>query len=417
MMGASLNEVTVLDLDWDLILHLADVDSWHRLQSEQFSDELIEDPLAEKVWNFQVAHVAKHGAPASASVLEDQFSEVSIDTPQSAIGDLIERFRSRYVRNSGQAAIEEIAKLTTSDPLAVAKQMLDEGRRLHDLTETRGESYGEDDFEIALRDYDERVTQGAGPSFGFSEVDNHFHGQKGLTFLVAGPKNYKSWIAINAVDSNISYGGYPYLYPLELGASETTWRLLCLRANVPYWKFLRSSLDPDDREKLRAASEELKSFGQYRIEKPKPGTRGVSQLVDKAINAGATAIFVDQLQYVETKNGSTLGALNDTGAYFEVLDDFRNYSDQVPIFIVHQFNRSVMGSDAMPEAQQGKGSAAIEETATLELGLWANKDMKKSNILQMGTLVSRHYGHQSWELGVELTKGCKITMNGIAEDA
>ena len=70
----------------------------------------------------------------------------------------------------------------------------------------------------------------------------------------------------------------------------------------------------------------------------------------------------------------------------------------------------------MPEAQQGKGSAAIEETATLELGLWANKDMRASNVIQMGTLVSRHYQHAKWEFEVELTNGCKLMYNGLAED-
>lgn len=410
-----MNEITVLDLDWDLIQHLAKPESFTKLQGEQFSEALINDPLAKRVWVFQTEHAREHGAPASPSVLENQFEEVSIQEPQAAIGDLVERLRLRYVRNQGLQAVEEIAQLTVKEPMVVAKKMINEGRRLHHLTEARGESFSESDHELTMQEYDQRAIKGKGPSLGFSELDEHFHGQEGLTFLVAGPKNYKSWFTVNAVMSNIRYGGFPYLYSLELPARDTTWRLKCMVANIPYWKYLRTSLELEDRQLLKDTSERLAEMGNYRIEMPKPGERGVSQLVEKAINSEATCVFVDQLQYVETKRGSSLGSLNDTGAYFEVLDDFRNYSDEIPIFIVHQFNRSVMNSDGMPEPQQGKGSAAIEETATLELGLWANKDMRQSNVIQMGTLISRHYSQAKWEFGVELTRGCNLILNGPAE--
>lgn len=410
------DEITVLDLDWDLIQHLADQDSYRKLKSEQFSPDLIEDPLTRQVWDFQQDHVENHGTIASASILEDEFDDVFIAEKQAAVGDLIERMRKRFIRNQSQSVIEDIAQLTTEQPLDVAKQMLAEGRRLYDLTSARGESYGELDHDLAMADYDERAIQGRGPSLGFPKLDEHFNGQSGLTFLVGGPKNYKSWFTINAVHSNVNEGGFPYLYSLELPATDTNWRLKCMAANIPYWKYLRSALELDEREQVERSAEELSSAGRYRVEKPNPGARTVHQLVDKALNAGATCVFVDQLQYVETRKGHSLGALNDTGAYFEVLDDFRNYSDQIPIFIVHQFNRSVMNSDGMPEPQQGKGSAAIEETATLELGLWGNKDMRASNIIQMGTLVSRHYQHAMWEFGIELTNGCRLMYNGSCDE-
>jgi hypothetical protein len=72
-----------------------------------------------------------------------------------------------------------------------------------------------------------------------------------------------------------------------------------------------------------------------------------------------------------------------------------------------------MKADEMPEMQQAKGSSAIEEVATLGLGLWANKDMRNSNIIELGTLASRNYEHASWELGVSLTRHCQITNNGL----
>jgi hypothetical protein len=409
-------EVTLLDLDWDLIQHLVIPESFQKLRSEQFKGDLIEDELAEKVWDFQVEHHKKHGEIATAAVVEDQFDEVTIDKHEAAIGDLIERLRVRYVRNQGQSIVQKLGNATVKDPLTVGKLMAVEGRHLIALTEPRGESLSEMDHDIAIQAYDERVIQGKGPSLGFPELDEHFYGQQGVTVVVAAPKSYKSWVTVNAVSANIYFDEMPYLYSLELKAVETDWRLKCLRADIPYWKYLRAQLDEEDRKDLQAVANELEETGNYRIEKPPPGERGVHQLVERAMNAEATCIFVDQLQYVEDSRGRSLGSLNDTGSYFEVLNDFRNYSDDIPIWIVHQFNRSVMGADEMPEPQQGKGSAAIEEVASLELGLWANKDMRASNVLQIGTLESRHYSHQTWEIGIELTRGCNFMMNGPVDE-
>ena len=94
----------------------------------------------------------------------------------------------------------------------------------------------------------------------------------------------------------------------------------------------------------------------------------------------------------------------------------RDYSDEVPIFIIHQFNRSVMNAKEMPEMQQAKGSAAIEETAHLALGLWANKEMRKNNVIEVGTLASRSYSYKSWHLEVGLSKDCRLDMIGEVTD-
>jgi len=202
------------------------------------------------------------------------------------------------------------------------------------------------------------------------------------------------------------------LYSLELPANESDMRLRCMAANVPYWKYLKNCLMPEDRKALEDASEIMDDRGQFRIEKPDQGERGVQRMVERAINSGASCVFIDQLQYIENRKGLNLGAQNNTGDYFEVVNDLRNYSDQIPIFVVHQFNRSVMNATEMPEMQQGKGSSAIEEVATLSLGLWANKEMRQNNMIEVGTLASRNYSYQNWQVDVSLSHGCGFNMIG-----
>lgn len=410
-------EVYALDLDWDLILHLADPESVKLLRAERLSPEVIEDELAVTVYQWQLNHLREHGHSATGTVIEDEFPDVELADPQTAIGDLIERLRERYMRNQGRKALREIAKLSGDNPMAVAGEMLRIGRKLTDITTHRVHHYGTGDLDRALEGYGAKVLRGPGPTLGFKELDEHFNGIQGLTFLVAPPKTYKSWFGVNGLLEGVMNGKSGYLYSLELPAEDSHWRCLCMAADVPYWKYERGHLTPDDMNKINIAAKGLDEYGVFKVDKPPPGERGAHVLVERAMAAGADCIYIDQLQYVENEKGTNLGALNDTGAYWDILSTFRDYSDEIPIFIVHQFNRSVMNAKEMPEMQQAKGSAAIEETAHLALGLWANKEMRQNNVLEVGTLASRSYSYKSWHVDVSLSKGCAMEMIGeVTED-
>ncbi len=434
-------EIYALDLDDEVICHLADHSSVMTMRAEQVNAALILDPLAKAAFEWQMEHIRVHGKPATGSVLEDQFDGDNVTTeveekddegrkrkvkvklpalevrpPDTAVGDLIVRLRERYMRNEGKSAIERIARISVSDPLETAKELLREGRRMADLISKRGEIYGTGDFDRAMMAYDKEKSRGAGPSLGFDELDEYFNGQRGLTFLMAGPKTYKSWFAIRSVIQNILDSKMTYLYSLELPAVESYWRMACMAPNTPYWKYLKTCLMPHDERALKSACEMLDDEGTVRIEKPAIGERSAQRLVERALNAGAQALFIDQLQYIENEKGNSLGEMNATGEYFGVCNTLRDYSDEIPIFVVHQFNRSIMNAKEMPEAQQGKGSAAIEEVATLGLGLWANKEMRRSNTVQLGTLISRNYGLDGWNLDVNLSTGCELIMRGKIEE-
>jgi hypothetical protein len=413
-----MTEIYTLDLDWDFIMHLVVPESFQVLRDEHISHELLEDPVAVSAYQFQLKHHRDHGKIATGSVLEHEFAQegVHMVPPQSAIGDLVERLRERYANNKGREAILQVTQDTLGNPSALAQRMLEEGRRLHDLLTPRGTAFQADDYEKAIARYHKRVTQGRGPSLGFYELDDYFYGQHGLTFMIGAPKSYKSWFTINAVLKNIKDGKFPYLYSLELPAEETDMRLRCMAAKVPYWKYLQNCLDKDDILAVEESSEILQDWGRFVIEKPKAGNRGVDELISRARDAGADSIFVDQLQYVENIRGVAVGATNDTKDYFDVINRFRDYSDHGPIWVVHQFNRSIMNSDAMPEMQQIKASSAVEECATLALGLWANKEMRKSSLVQIGTLTSRNYGLKAWEAQVRMRTGCDISIIGTVDE-
>lgn len=409
-------EVLALDLDWDLISHLALPESIGHLRAEQFTLDLIEDPLTRDVFKWQMEHYRAHGVPASASVLEDQFEEASISEPQTTIGDLIERIRIRYMRNKGREIARNMAIAVNEDPLDVPKLMLRGGRELADLVVKRGEVFGSGDYWRLMALYDKKAVEGRGPSLGYSELNEHFNGMLGVTFLIGPPKSGKSWISTKVINDNILSGVNPYCYSLELPADEYTMRLQHMTADVPYWKYLKRCLMETDKRKLQEAAELLDASGTFKIDKPQPGSRGVQRMVERALNAGSDCVIIDQLQYVENRKGVNLGTANNTGDYWEVCNDLRDYSDEIPIFVVHQFNRSVMKATEMPEAQQAKGSSAVEEVATLALGIWANKEMRRSSVVEIGTLASRNYEYEAWRLEVKLKYNCDFEMLGVVDD-
>lgn len=413
-----MSDTNYLDLDSEFFLHLSDPEAFGYIQAEQVNPNLIEDSAVKEIFQWQLEYAREHGRPATAAILSDEFKVPFEAEPETVIADLISRLRERHIRTYGRDVIRNLAEIANAEPLSVAKEMMRAGRDLSDLTLKRGEVFGTGDFHRSMAMYDKQVLRGKGPSLGFRELDDHFNGMQGVTFLIAAPKTYKSWITINVTLSNImsNRDAFPYLYSLELPANESDMRLRCMAADVPYWKYLKGCLMPEDRKAIEDASKAMDEAGQFRIEKPDQGERGVQQLVERAVNAGASCILIDQLQYIENRKGNNLGAVNNTGDYFEVVNDLRNYSDEIPIFVVHQFNRSVMNADKMPEMQQAKGSSAIEEVATLSLGLWASKELRTNNIVEIGTLASRNYSYENWRVGVQLSHGCRFDMIGLAND-
>jgi replicative DNA helicase len=404
----------VLDLDEDFLSHLAIPESWQIIQAESLKPELLEEPYVIRVYEWQRAHAREHGQPASASVLAEEF-DLNFYPPEAAIGDLIERLQTRYLKNEGRQALEEIIKVHQSDPKTLPALLVKKGRDLVSIASQRGETFGTGDYDRSMYLYDKKVNLGPGASLAFPELDEWFFGQRGLTFLVAPPKSYKSWYLLCVLQANVMQGKTTTLYSLELPAHESDMRLRCLLADISWWKYLKNQFSHEDRQRIKEVSEYIDDAGVYTIKKPDEGQRSIDQLIDSARNLGSEVILIDQLQYVEV-GGRSLGELNNTGSYFGVINHARNLSDDGPIMMAHQFNRQAMFADEMPDIRYAKGSSAIEEAATLALGLWGNHSMREAGFVQLGTLISRNYMYASWKLGVELSKGCSFEILGRAEE-
>jgi replicative DNA helicase len=384
---------------------------------ENFSSDLIFDDSIREIYDWQLSYIRKYGKAASKELLCDQFSEYNLVLvpPKSNILDLLERLRKRYAIIETQRVLNAISREVVDNPLLAARKLVDEGRSLASKISSRKELFERKDIDKALDRYARRVERGRGPSFGFEEIDEFYYGQELLTFLVAAPKIGKSWVTINSALKNIENGLTVVIFPLELPAETTDFRLRCMAADIPFWKYLHGQLSDTDIKMLKRKSEQLS--GSYLVEKPARDHRSIYALYQTALEYEADVIYIDQLQYIENRNGRSLGSTNDTKDFFDVVDSLKDLCDEhsVPVWMVHQFNREAR-TDEFPIMQNIKSSASIEECATLVLGLHSNREMRKSKIIQIGTLASRNYGHNRWDLKMEMVNGCNFKLIGESQE-
>lgn len=406
-------EVFALDLDEEVLCHLADSESVERLWAEHVGGELIEDDEIRDMLLWQYQHRREYGRPATASVLAEEF-DLDLQEPETVVDDLILRLKDRWMRNHVREHMEKISAAYKEDPPLVLEVLPQVSREIQRIAGRHGESYGNGDYDKAISAYDKSLLAGPGPSFGFKEVDEHFGGVRGVCFGLAPPKTYKSWIyGANSALENIKKGLTVEVASLEMPANEFFLRMCFLAAGIPWWKYTKGKLSPQDRKVLAEASEIIDGMGLFTVVKPDAGNRTIEEIAERAQDRGADYLIIDQLQYLETHSGMPLGGCKPQ-EYWQPLNKARDLSDSLPMMILHQFNRSVQFADAMPDMQAAKGSSHIEEVATLVLGMWANKDMRRSNVVELGTLASRNQNYEAWNLGVELSRGCDFQMIGKA---
>lgn len=402
--------------DIELCAHLSDPDAWVVLKGEGFHADLIEDEIVREAFKWSKEFIREYGEPPTDEVLDDEFDikdDPFFEEPVTVIEDLVDRMRRRYKNNQQRDRIKQLVKLQKEDPDSVAREMAASGKELQEILARRGESFSAGEGERAVKAYLDYATKGPGASLGFKTLDDYFGCQRGISVIAAAPKSCKSWIIVKATLENILQGKYPWLYSLELPAEETEMRLMCMMAGLPWHKYINKNFTREEQATLIETEKLMAESGAYRIVTPSYGHRTIEELIGNAQDAGAGAIFIDQAQYVETDN-KTLGDWNETGKYWSVLDRARNLTDD--ICFVHQLNYKAANAESFPSYEMIKGSSAFVEVATLVLGLWTSKEMRKSSRMQIGVISARNHTHRIWDVDVNLTTDSNFEIIGVAED-
>ncbi len=142
-------EVYQLDLDEELLSHLVIPESLNVIRHEGIAADLIEDPEIEKVFLWQMEHGREHKQFATITVVADEF-DLDFEEPETAIGDLLERLRDRYVKNHAREKLEKVSEAYKEDPMLVVKVLPQVAREFQAVVGARGESYGTGDYDAAM---------------------------------------------------------------------------------------------------------------------------------------------------------------------------------------------------------------------------------------------------------------------------
>lgn len=342
---------------------------------------------------------------------------------------LIDELMTKYRRATTQNVLLKAASELEKDPEAGISLALNNLTKIQNDTSTREriEIYG-DGYERRSNDYVEnalnRTHEKRGIYLGWDELDNHTYGiQKGELAVVVGIPNVgKSWIGATIAIEAARRKNKVYFASLELRKELTLMRLDCLVSGVPYTRYERGELTPNELKRLKEAREEVMEFGEYLlIDSPsRQSERTVLELYSKAKHWGADLMVGDQLSWITTEKNYGSQSNFQSLQMAEVITDVASINREMGMASIWlaQFNREATKS------KKGRGGLAqiglssnIEQIVDFAFGIGATKEMKSSEALVIDILKSRRSDLKSWMMSFELREQTSLKIVREFEDS
>ena len=192
-------------------------------------------------------------------------------------------------------------------------------------------------------------------------------------------------------------------------------RLDCLVSGVPYARYERGQLTPEEIKKLKEAREEVMEFGEYLIiDSPsRKSERTAIEIYSKAKYLGADLIVGDQLSWVSTEKNYGTASNFQSLQMAEVITDIASINREMGMASIWlaQFNREAMKS------KKGRGglaqiglSSQIEQIVDWAFGIGATREMKQQEVLILDILKSRRSDLKSWMMSFELKNKTELKV-------
>jgi len=342
---------------------------------------------------------------------------------------LVEELLTKYRRATTQNVLLKAASELEKDPEAGISMALSSLTKIQSDTSTREriEIYG-DGYERRSNDYIENALNKShekrGIYLGWDQLNDHTYGiQKGELAVVVGIPNVgKSWVGSVIALEAARRKQKVYFASLELRKELTLMRLDCLVSGVPYSRYERGELTPNELRRLKEAREEVMEFGEYLlIDSPaRKNERTVVELYSKAKHWGADLMVGDQLSWLTTEKNYGTNTNFQTLQMAEVITDVASINREMGMASVWlaQFNREATKS------KKGRGGLAqigltsqIEQIVDFAFGIGCTKEMKQQEALVIDILKSRRSDLKSWMMSFELREQTKLEIVREFEDS
>lgn len=377
--------------------------------------EIFLDPLCAAVYGFSVEYwFDSHMQMApTALVLEHEFPGFTTEPTEETLAWLAGDMQRRYATNQLQNMVRQAASTSVEEPVDTLRQLYADA---YDASESIAPRTTRSDMSVNVDErrqrYGEReqFPDGIGLTLGIDALDIHTGGLMPGELAVVGAfsKTGKSFFLCNAAVALHQAGHTPMLFTLEMSRREMEDRIDALYSGVSYNRLVHAKLKKDEQEALALAQEQLAKAGSLLVESPDEGDRTVSYLVNRARQAGADYILIDQLSFMEATGRWRTTKEHHANIMKGLKNEIRRSGREVPCLMAVQLNR-----DSLDEGAQLKNFAdasEVERFCDLALGLERNNEERMSHVMRCHILGSRRSEKKSWQLHWELTTSSRISV-------
>ena len=359
-----------MDIEKSIVKHFDKLESFNTIWDKGVRSEHFFDDGVRELFDYSLDYYVRSEFKSTVTrdFLETKFEDYFVrnEWPEEEylVGVLIEELMTKYRKATTQSALLKAANALEEDPEVGISMALNSLTRIQSDTSTREriEIYG-DGYERRVNEYMDEVSNPTkdkkGIYLGWDALNDHMYGiQKGELAVVVGIPNVgKSWvgsvIALEAARRKTKV----YFASLELRKELTLMRLDCLVSGVPYARYERGQLTPNELKRLKEAREEVMEFGEYLlIDSPsRKSERSVMELYSKAKHWGAELMVGDQLSWISTEKSYGSASNFQTLQMSEVITDVASTNREMGMASVWlaQFNREAM------KKKNGRGLSLI----------------------------------------------------------
>lgn len=406
-----------MSLDRRLLFHLTDPDNLIAVWDMGLREDVLEDPLSRAVFRFTVNYwlSTQMQKVPTASVLETEFPGfTAVGDAEESVVWLAETLMRRYATNQLQDMLTAAAVTAVEDPVATLKALQSQTYSASEaVTPRHSRSDMSNIGERRLR-YGARAESGMGVTLGLPELDAHTGGLlPGELAAVGGiSKTGKSQFLVNAAVAARKSGHTPMVFTLEMSRREIEDRIDAFYSGVSYNRFTHSDLTMDEVKMWHAAQEELAANGPIFVERPERGERTVALMVNRARQAGADYIIIDQLSFIDGDReyrGDRATTSKHSDIVFALKDEIaRDSRGAIPCLLAVQFNRDSMNGVSLTSFAN---TSSIEQTVDLALGLSRTADMRANRLMRLDILGSRRSDIASWLLNWDLVTTSRMSVS------
>lgn len=403
------------DPERNLVGHFTDPCALAEIFELGLRPEVFEDRICESAFTFSMKYWFESGMEKAPTVmvLEREFPGLQVSDPEESVAWLVGDLQKRFVSNRLQDMLYEAGDSSLKDPVAALKTLY---AKAYDAAETVTPRQTRVNMAVSINDrrqrYDLRGTNpdGLGLPYGVSELDQHTGGLMPgeLGVIGAFSKVGKSFFLCNTLVGLRRAGYTPILFTLEMSISEIEERIDALYSGVSYNRLIHATLSSEEQARLHAAQEEMAATGPVLVESPEEGERTVAHLINRARQAGADYVLIDQLSFMETIKGSRTPKEHHAEIMHSLKNELRRPGREIPCLMAVQLNRDSVNQGA--QLRSFANASEVERYCDIALGLERNEEERLNHVMKCHILGSRRSDNKSWLLNWELLAGSRIEV-------